>query len=104
MRTGPGIVPAIRLASHHARPGITAHLRFSFPDSGAGARSGRGTPPGSALADHVSADKPQARRLPVPWRPGRVAPGTMPPPASEPQLTRFLISKPRQKCPETDVS
>ena len=66
MRTGPGIVPAIRLASHHARPGITAHLRFSFPDSGAGARSGRGTPPGSALADHVSADEPQARRLPVP--------------------------------------
>jgi len=31
-------------------------------------------PPGSALADPVSADEPQARRLPVPRGPGRVAP------------------------------
>jgi hypothetical protein len=82
--------PAIWLASHHARPEIAAHLRFSFPDSGGRGAVRPGTPRGSALADRVSADEPQARRLPVPRRPAPRDPGTMPPPASEPELNRFL--------------
>src|SRR5690242_14830623 len=89
MRTGPQITTAIRLTSQHARPGITAHLRLVSLIRGRGVVR-PGTPPGWALADHVSADEPQARRLPVPGAPGPRGPGTMPPPASELELNAFI--------------
>ena len=102
MRTDPGI-EAANTVGKSSRP--TANHRahaFRFPDSGPG-RGRPGTPPGSALADHVPGGRTAGTEVARTPGPRGAPPGTMPPPASEPELNRFY-QPPRQKCPETDVS
>src|SRR6185437_11014826 len=103
MRTGPRITPAIRLASHQARPGITAHLRlvslFPGPGRAPAGYAARLGPRRSRLGGRTAGT--EVARAPAP--PGPRGPGTMPPPASELELNAF-ISQRRQKCHKTDVS
>jgi hypothetical protein len=87
----------IRLASHHALPEITAHMRFVSLSPG----RGRGRP-GDAARFRPRRSRPGGRtagtevaRTPGP---GPGGPGTMPPPASQPELNCFY------QPPKTEVS
>ena len=97
MRTDPGIELANTVGKSSRSTGNHRAHAFRFPDSWPGTR-----PAGDAarfrLADHVPVDEPQARRLPAPRGPGAGGPGTMPPPASEPELNRIY------QPPKTEVS
>ena len=89
MRTGLGIAPKIRLASHRVRPEITAHSRL-ISCSLDRAPSAAGPPRCSALRRLVRVDEPQARRLPVSPRFRGARPLGQAAASSEPELNGQL--------------
>jgi len=76
MRTGLGIAPRIRLASHHALPEITMHPRLVSPIPGRSARSGQGrrqVPPSGSTSRWTNR-RPEGVLVPPAPR-GREVPG-----------------------------
>ena len=97
MRTGLGISPGIRLASHRASQEITAHPRSVSPIPG-GMPAAAGHAAGFRLTEARPGGRTAGPEAAVLLAPGVAEPGDQAAATSEPELNGFIGSA-RQKCP-----